>query len=351
MLWLGVAAGTGPARRRPSGQGGIVTEWAATGGEAQPTGYRKIFDPPLKPPPGAPDLPMADRAEATAYVYDEELVLAVNVALATGRPLLMRGRPGTGKSSLARNVALHLRRRFYPRTISSRTQARDLLWTVDDVARLSDATSGGGARDRAQYVLPGPLWWAFSPWTAAWRGLPPSGGPPPLADPNEGEPAAAGAVVLLDEIDKADPDVPNDLLEPLGLYQFRTERGDVVQARPDTAPLVILTTNEERDLPKAFLRRCVVHELPLPTRRRLRDIAEVRLGVAPDGLYEEVVRALAGPARSPGAPAEQERVEVSIAEFLDAVAAASQLGIRPGHPRWDAVLAATTDKPATIDLR
>ena len=349
------------------------------------SGYEKIFDPPLVPKP-VPAEHLADRAAASAYVYDENLVLAVNVALATRRPLLLRGRPGTGKSSLARNVAMLLGRRFYPRTISSRTQARDLLWTVDDVARLSDATSPDGAGDRASYVRPGVLWWAFSPETAAWRGigigsasddLLPGPGPDDvpgqvsgpglgaapgrLPDPNEGVAEAAEAVVLLDEIDKADPDVPNDLLEPLGLYRFRTENGDLVEA--GHAPLVVLTTNEERDLPKAFLRRCVVHVLPLPTRRRLREIALVQLGPPVDSLYDDIVRALApaGPAAGAAAGpagvggvdgvADDEHVDVSIAEFLDAVAAARRLGVRPGHPRWPDLLAATTSKPATVDLR
>jgi hypothetical protein len=112
---------------------------------------------------------------------------------------------------VARNIAWHLKRRFYPTTISSRTQARDLLWTVDDVARLSDATSKG-ARDRESYVVPGVLWWAFQPETAATRGLDEAGTEPTekLTDPNEGKSRAASAVVLLDEIDTADPDVPND---------------------------------------------------------------------------------------------------------------------------------------------
>lgn len=308
------------------------------------TEYAKIFDPPPLPgvPPGEH---VADRADAWSYVYDDGLVLAVNVALATGRPLLLRGRPGTGKSSLAGSVALHLGRRFYPRTISSRTQARDLLWTIDEVARLSDATSPGGARERAYYVVPGPLWWAFDPGHAARRGLADGEF---LADPNEGVPGASGSVVLLDEIDKADPDVPNDLLEPLGLYRFRTDAGEPVEA--GEAPLVIMTTNEERDLPKAFLRRCVVHVLPLPTRRRLREIATVRLG-GPDGLYDDIVRTFTSPNGSGRDGTDDEHVDVSIAEFLDAVVAARTLDLRPGHPRWSAVLAATTSKPVTVDLR
>jgi MoxR-like ATPase len=300
--------------------------------------YEKLFDPPLVPAP-VPGEHLADRAAAAAYVYDDDLVLAVNVALATRRPLLLRGRPGTGKSSLARNVALHLRRRFYPHTVSSRTQARDLLWTVDDVARLSDATTTG-ARERSAYVAPGVLWWAFAPASAAAR----TAGP----DPNQGVPGADEAVVLLDEIDKADPDVPNDLLEPLGVYRFRAETGELVEATD--APLVVLTTNEERDLPRAFLRRCVVQVLPSPTRTRLRQIAQVQLGAHPgpgDVVHDvdAIVDVLAA-ASSSG-----EHIDVSIAEFLDLVTAARSLGIRPGHPAWPDLLAATTTKPALVDLR
>jgi MoxR-like ATPase len=299
--------------------------------------YVKIFDPPLVPPAALQEH-VGDRADASAYVYDESLVLAVNVALATRRPLLLRGLPGTGKSSLARNVALHLNWRFYPHTISSRTQARDLLWTVDDVARLSDATSGR-AEARSHYVVPGPLWWAFDPSSAADRGLPDLTGRTKLPDPNEGSPNALQAVVLLDEIDKADPDVPNDLLEPLGLYQFHNERGGIVRAA--AAPLVVLTTNEERDLPKAFLRRCVMHMLPPPTRERLVDIATVHLG-QPDGdLYSEVATWALSAATT---NRDGEPPAVSTAEFLDAVIAARTLEIRPGHPRWPDVLAATTSK-------
>ncbi|WP_410628062.1 AAA family ATPase [Amycolatopsis sp. cmx-8-4] len=290
--------------------------------------YMKIFDPPLVPEP-APLEPLADRSAVESYVYEEGLVLAVNVALATRRPLLVRGRPGTGKSSLARNVAMHLRWRFYPRTVSSRTRAQDLLWEVDEVARLSDA-SAHQARPRREYLIPGVLWWAYSPVTAAEHRR---------VDPNEGA-EDENAVVLLDEIDKAEPDVPNDLLEPLGLYRFRTDEGDLVEAA--SAPLVVLTTNEERDLPKAFLRRCVVYSLPMPTHTRLRQIAAVRFG--PDAVLYRQVTDVFGP--ETGGPA-----DVSVAEYLDAVAAARKLGVRPGHPLWEAVLESTTSKQPALELR
>ncbi|MEV7022727.1 MoxR family ATPase [Kitasatospora sp. NPDC093558] len=329
--------------------------------------YRRVFDPPMQPPAPAAGEPagerigarVGDRTMDQVYVYDTDIVLAVNVALATGRPLLVRGLPGTGKSSLAPNVARHLGRRFYRTTISSRTRARDLLWTVDEVARLSDAATGH-AGPRPHYVVPGVLWWAFEPDSARRRGLGPTdgtgqrqdgsgpGAPAELPDPNEGTPGAAEAVVLLDEIDKADPDVPNDLLEPLGSYCFSREDGPLVEAT--TAPLVVLTTNEERDLPKAFLRRCVVHELKQPTPERLDDIAHAHF---PDrraddaGLFADVL--LSMPGIGDGGPAPGQELPVSIAEYLDAIAASIGTGIRPGDELWGRVVAAITQKHSGLD--
>ncbi|MFF4422251.1 AAA family ATPase [Streptomyces sp. NPDC001549] len=301
--------------------------------------YDRIFDPPLKPPAPATGQRIGDRTtgESNVYVYDEEIVLAVNVALATGRPLLVRGLPGRGKSRLAPNVADQLGRRFYSMTISSRTQARDLKWTVDEVARLSDA-SAGTAAPRSHYVVPGALWWAFEPETAARRGLPEGETRPPLTDPNQGTGGGPKAVVLLDEIDKADPDVPNDLLESLGSYQFQREDGPVVEA--STAPLVVLTTNEERELPKAFLRRCVVLVLQPPGRYRLLDIAEAHFGPRTDALYDDILQSFGVPAAGG-----EGGVEVSTAEFLDAIAAAVKLDIVPGHELWPSVIQASALKP------
>jgi MoxR-like ATPase len=306
------------------------------------TDYRPIFDPP---PPTVAALPLGmaigDRTAPGSYVFDAGLVLAVNVALATGRPLLLRGRPGSGKSSMAASAAFALGWRFYSQTITSRTQARDLLWTVDDVARLSDATAGSGqARERERYVEPGLLWWAFDPVSAAGRGLAPSAMGAPVPDPNLGTVGAAHAVVLLDEIDKADPDVPNDLLEPLGWYRFRTDRGLLVTAAAE--PLVVITTNGERDLPRAFLRRCVAYQLALPTVERLVEIARGRFGAASEPLFLDIIRAL------PAAMAADDRtVDISIAEYLDLVRAAAQLRLSPGDPFWAEVVAATLEPAAS----
>ena len=154
------------------------------------------------------------------YVYNPRTILTLNVVLATGRPLLISGEPGSGKSMLAMNVAALMGCSFYKETVTSRTQASDLLWTFDTLRRLSDAqTSGQDLLPKKYYVDPGTLWWAFDPQTAEQRGL--SGLPPAHKEHLAIDPGVAPqrrheekAVVLLDEIDKADPDVPNDLLEP-----------------------------------------------------------------------------------------------------------------------------------------
>ena len=113
-----------------------------------------------------------DQRPLTGYVYDAagRIELAVNVALVTGRPLLVRGRPGTGKTSLAADVAARLGWRYYFHTVTSRNSSAGPPWTYDAVRRLSDA-SGGAAGDPHEYVAPGVLWWAFSPLTAERRGL------------------------------------------------------------------------------------------------------------------------------------------------------------------------------------
>jgi MoxR-like ATPase len=260
---------------------------------------------------------------ADTYEYDDRITLAVNVALAAGRPLLVRGLPGTGKSSLARSVATRLGWRYHAATMSSRSTARDLLWTFDNVARLSDAQAGQ-LRGRDAYLTPGPLWWAFDPASARARSGPDATRISPDADPDAGE----RAVVLIDEIDKADPDVPNDLLVPLGAFRFDPDTGPPVVAR--AVPLVVITSNDERDLPPAFLRRCVVLVLEEPDPERLRRIAERHfpdLSTEPvfDAVLQEYAR-IRGQRDGTTRP--------SIAELLDALAACEALRTGPHHADW-----------------
>lgn len=288
------------------------------------------------------DVPGEDGPGGT-YVYDDEIVLAVNVALTVGRPLLVSGEPGSGKSTLARNVAGVLGWRYYKRVITSRTQARDLLWSFDAVRRIGDAQAGfqDGRREllpREFYVDPEVLWWAFDPESAAVRGIDVGGLPGELrahASLRALDPGTPGdpdrAVVLLDEIDKADPDVPNDMLEPLDVGAFRVHETGLPVSREGREVLVVITTNGERELPPAFLRRCVTLHLPAPTAHRLTRIARERFPDSDDemvtGLAAEVMdlrrRAKEGGLRPP-----------STAEYLDAVAVCGELGIGPGSAAW-----------------
>jgi MoxR-like ATPase len=196
--------------------------------------------------------------------------LALKAALAAGRPLLVRGEPGVGKTQLAAAAAQALKRPLISFVVDARCEARDVLWHFDTVRRLAEAQICGvlkydqaQVRERLQvsrFIEPGPLWWGFD-WNSAKThcemfemGVYPF---PEQADP------ANGRVVLIDEIDKADSDLPNGLLEALGSGRFQPEGCEaVVMGNP--APLVIITTNEERVLPDAFVRRCLVLHLKLP---------------------------------------------------------------------------------------
>jgi MoxR-like ATPase len=276
--------------------------------------------------------------DGPAYVYSEAIVLAVNVAMVTHRPLLLAGSPGTGKTTLAANVAHVLGWRFYPRTITSRTRARDLMWTFDTLRRLADAQASaqhGAAslRPREAYIEPQALWWAFDPASAARRGAAAGAeGVPPAADPG-GQAPDARAVVLLDEIDKAEPDLPNDLLEALDTERFTIDELDPplpVRAERDKV-LMFITTNGERELPPAFLRRCIVLKLEPPGEDWLVSIANHRFGADGAALHRSLAQRLKV---LRDAAQRQNLREPSTAEYLDALAACARLGIALDSPLW-----------------
>jgi len=207
------------------------------------------------------------------YVWNPEIELAIKVALATGRPLLLRGATGAGKSSLAIAEAKKRGWRYYEQTITSRTQARELLWEVDQLARLHDVKQGAAEPIR-KYIRPGILWWAINPDSA--RAFAPDAEDPNMNVDDDGKKVEhARAVVLLDEIDKADPDVPNNLLVPLGSYRFFIEEAvEPIVLERRAPPLIIITSNGERELPPAFLRRCVEYSIEDAREERLLDIAQ-----------------------------------------------------------------------------
>jgi MoxR-like ATPase len=251
--------------------------------------------------------------------------------LATGRPLLVRGVSGVGKSAMAQAVAWRQGWSYVEMTVTSRTLARHFVYEIDEMKRLRDVQRGAEIDDYRSYIVPGPLFWAFEPQTAAEL-LHASARN--VLTPRWLRTGAPNTVVLLDEIDKADPDVPNNLLEPLGRLSFAVpELGSIVKAREP--PFIVLTTNEERDLPDAFLRRCIEHRIELPPPERLQAIGMRHFSKpALDPVHHELVVAL------------QPR---SIAEYLDAVRACRELQ-RDGASRSDLerIIQAVLTKPARV---
>ncbi|SEK97125.1 MoxR-like ATPase [Roseovarius nanhaiticus] len=184
-----------------------------------------------------------------SYVATEDLTVAVNAAITLQRPLLVKGEPGTGKTELARQVAAALDLPMIEWSVKSTTRAHQGLYEYDAVSRLRDSQLGDArVHDIANYIRPGKLWQAF---------------------------AAEGRVVLLiDEIDKADIEFPNDLLQELDQMEFHVyETGETIRAAQ--RPIVIITSNNEKELPDAFLRRCFFHYIRFPDMDTMRRIVEV----------------------------------------------------------------------------
>jgi MoxR-like ATPase len=219
-------------------------------------------------------LPAVGTWHKSVHVFDERSAQAIRSALATGRPLLVRGDPGTGKSQLARAAAKVLGRNFLSFVVDAHTEVQDLWYRFDAVSRLGHAqvlsVTGAGKNieeelDPQHYLSPGILWWAFAWETASTHPCKHSMYKPAVADRGDD---SQGVVLLLDEIDKADADLPNSLLETLDNGKFTVPWLDhTVGVAADSQvprPLVIITTNEDRQLPPAFVRRCLVLDLSLP---------------------------------------------------------------------------------------
>lgn len=192
---------------------------------------------------------MAVFSSTSSYIVSDELALAVNASVALEKPLLLKGEPGTGKTRLAEELAEALQVPLLQWQIKSTTKAQQGLYEYDAVSRLRDSQLGSDkVHDITNYIRPGKLWQAFT---------------------SEKRP-----VLLIDEIDKADIEFPNDLLHELDQMAFHVyETGEQVKA--SQRPIVIITSNNEKELPDAFLRRCFFHYIRFPDEATLKDIVGV----------------------------------------------------------------------------
>ena len=200
-------------------------------------------------------------AQLRVHVFSELDIQAIEAALGAERPLLLLGEPGIGKSQLAEAVAHVQGWQFVSKTVDALTEPGDLLWSEDAISRLAEAQLAAASQSedaervrqrlsRENFMSPGVLWHAFDPaGAAAAAGMAP--------------PAPSRVVALIDEIDKAESSVPNGLLEALGAGTFDVP-GRREQVQVGTWPLIVITSNDERPLPKAFIRRCIVHHMTAP---------------------------------------------------------------------------------------
>jgi MoxR-like ATPase len=196
----------------------------------------------------------------SAYVAEKDLTVAVNAAIRLERPLLVKGEPGTGKTELAVQIASALGLDLIEWSVKSTTKAQQGLYEYDAVSRLRDSQLGDErVNDVANYIRRGKLWEAFA--------------------------ADKKTVLLIDEIDKADIEFPNDLLQELDRMEFFVyETGETIRARQ--RPIVIITSNNEKELPDAFLRRCFFHYIRFPDMETLQRIVDVHY----PGIKQALVR-------------------------------------------------------------
>ncbi|MDB5970333.1 MAG: MoxR family ATPase [Hydrocarboniphaga sp.] len=220
------------------------------------------------------------------YVATDDLTMAVNAAVTLGRPLLVKGEPGTGKTQLAREVSKALNRPFLDWAIKSTTKAQHGLYEYDAVSRLRDSQLGDDkVKDIGNYIIKGKLWECFE---------------------SDQQP-----VLLIDEIDKADIEFPNDLLRELDQMEFYVyETKQTIRAK--LRPVIIITSNNEKELPDAFLRRCFFHYIRFPERDTMQKIVDVHFPDLKKNLVKEAMEVFFGLRDLPGL-----KKKPSTSELLD----------------------------------
>ena len=208
------------------------------------------------------------------YIATEDLMIAVNAAVTLERPLLIKGEPGTGKTELAKQVSLGLKLEMLEWNIKSTTKAQQGLYEYDAVSRLRDSQLGDKrVNNVANYIRKGKLWEAFE--------------------------SDKKVVLLIDEIDKADIEFPNDLLLELDKMEFHVyETGESVVAK--NRPVILITSNNEKELPDAFLRRCFFHYIQFPDRETMQQIVDVHYPSIKQDLVKEAMEIFFDVRKVPG---------------------------------------------------
>src|SRR5262245_50574365 len=232
-----------------------------------------------------------------SYLTDPALEAAVNCAIALQRPLLIKGEPGTGKTLLAEAIAAAMKLPLIGWSVKSTTRAQDGLYLYDTVQRLYDARFGeGDAKDIKRYIRLGPLGQAFK--------------------------AEGRVVLLIDEVDKADLEFPNDLLHELDRMRFKVlETDEEVVARE--RPILIITSNNEKELPDAFLRRCVFHFIDFPDVELMKRIVAVHHPALDDRLVAQAIEAFFALRKQP-----RLRKRPSTSELIDWLAVLKAAGVK-----------------------
>ena len=230
------------------------------------------------------------------YISTNDLTVAVNASIALEKPLLVKGEPGTGKTELARQIASSLKLEIIEWSIKSTTKAQQGLYEYDAVSRLRDSQLGEEIKDITKYIKKGKIWESFQ--------------------------TTKKSVLLIDEIDKADIEFPNDLLQELDKMEFYIyETGEVIKA--NHRPIIIITSNNEKELPEAFLRRCFFHYIQFPEIDTLRKIVEVHFPDIKKSLLETAlkkffqIREVPGLKKKPSTSEALDWIKLLLVEVLD----------------------------------
>ena len=278
------------------------------------------------------------------HIFDEEDCYALWAAYAAGRPLLVRGKTGTGKTQMAKAIAEQLGWAFVSETIQGNTELSDLHWHFDAIGRLGEAQAMSKPNcdleelKAENFLSAGVFWWAYQ-----WDTAKDCKAHLKTKPENNNDAYNNGVVLLLDEIDKAEPDLPNGLLETLGTYQFNVPYiNKTITGNPEKL-LVIITTNEERELPTAFVRRCFVHTLKmeesidwLTTRGKLHFKDEIA-----DKVYSKAAELLLDDRKR------YSRYPPGLAEYIDLLRALSKLPVEQQRQRLDKIADYTLKKELT----